>query len=194
MFLHDRVSAFEIMAMMCSVSGIVLIGMSETESDGDEADVYSAAHNYKIGLTFAIVATIGGSVIGVASRMLKELSFAVIQFIYSLTSSILMGICVLLLHPSTGKEDFFIYSSWTVYAKILAVCFLNMICQNIFTYANQNSSPTTVGLMIFVGVGYSFLLDLYVFKLTFSSLELIGVLICLICSISATIYKWRKMI
>ena len=77
------------------------------------------------------------------------------------------------------------------YVEILLVCVLNMICQNLFTCANQNSSPTTVGLMIYVGVVYSFLLDHFAFKISFVPLELIGVLVCLVCSVSAAIYKYK---
>ena len=110
-FLQDRITAFEVVAMVCSVGGIMMIGISKQAPDDTPATIYSEKHNYTLGLLIATLATIGGSIIGVTTRMLKEINFAVIQFVYSLTSSILMGICVLIIKSvSETQRGLFLYS------------------------------------------------------------------------------------
>ena len=170
-----------------------MIGLSKQSPDTEVSTIYSENHNYKLGLMIAAGATLGGSIIGVTSRMLKELNFAVIQFVYSLTSSVLMGICVGVARYSTNPENgLFHYDAWSTYGEILMICVLNMICQNMFTYANQNSNPTTVGLMIYMGIFYSFLLDHFAFKISFPPLELAGVFVCLACCMAVAVYKHRQ--
>ena len=58
-------------------------------------------------------------------------------------------------------------------------------------YTNQNANPTTVSLMLYVGVFYSFFCDKYLFSHIFSGLELAGVMVCLVCSVVAALYKWN---
>ena len=43
--------------------------------------------------------------------------------------------------------------------------------------------------MGYTGIGFSFLLDYYVFDLSFTALEITGVFICLFFSFLASIYK-----
>ena len=99
--------------MVFSVGGIVMIGLSKQSPETQVSTIYSENHNYKLGLLIAAGATLGGSIIGVTSRMLKEVNFAVIQFIYSLTSSVLMGICVgVIRYSSESKRGLFLYEEW----------------------------------------------------------------------------------
>ena len=45
--------------------------------------------------------------------------------------------------------------------------------------------------MLYIGVFYSFFIDKYVFSHIFAGLELAGVMTCLVCSVSAALYKWK---
>ena len=69
---------------------------------GDDAHVYTDHHNYALGILIAVVAALGFSANGVSTRMLKEIHFSQLQFLFALTSSVLMGIGVLVQHYSTG--------------------------------------------------------------------------------------------
>ena len=57
------------------------------------------------------------------------------------------------------------------------------------TVANQNANPTTISLIRYVGVAYSFLADYLLFELNLSELQEIGVIICVNASVSAILYK-----
>ena len=78
----------------------------------------------------ALISAVGGSIINVANRKLKQVNFAIIQFNYALMASALMGACVLAFYLKTGKVPF-IYDSSLIYLEILVASFLNMVAQNL---------------------------------------------------------------
>ena len=49
-----------------------------------------------------------------------------------------------------------------------------------------------MGLIAYTGVLYNFIVDLYIFDLVFTQMQMIGVFICISCSFSAAIYKIYK--
>ena len=49
-----------------------------------------------------------------------------------------------------------------------------------------------MGLIAYTGVLYNFLVDLVIFKVQFTKLQVIGVAICIGFSVSAAIYKIRR--
>jgi len=57
-------------------------------------------------------------------------------------------------------------------------------------FANEN--PTTVSVLSQLQVGFNFLIDLLVFNLSFSTGQLIGMLVTLICSLGAGLYKMHS--
>ena len=72
---------------------------------------------------------------------------------------------------------------------IAGVCVLNNLGQNLGTYINQRANPAFVGILSYMGMGFSFLLDVYVFHFSFSGLEVLGVSLCLLFSFATAIYK-----
>ena len=66
---------------------------------------------------------------------------------------------------------------------------MNNLGQNLSTYINQRANPAFVGILSYMGMGFSFLLDVYVFHFTFSGLEVLGVGICLAFSLATAFYK-----
>ena len=190
--LKESISPVEGVAMVAALAGIVMIGMAEdTQAEGEDAHVYAETHNYALGITISVFATACLSVTQITSRMLKSINFAVIQFVYAFTAVVVLGSCVVAEKLSTGKGSWFIYSNWKTYGEIFGVAALNMIAQNCLVYTNQNANPTTVSLMLYVGVFYSFFIDKYLFAHVYSGLELSGVMLCLVCSVSAALYKWK---
>ena len=135
-----------------------------------------------------MVSAVGGSIINVASRKLKEVNFAVIQFNYALTSATVMAVVVLVVYLNTGRTPF-VYDSWLVYLEILVASVVNMLAQNVATISNQNANPGTVALIAYIGVVYNFLCDYFVFELDLSGMQAIGVAICLVCSVGAAIHR-----
>lgn len=117
--------------------------------------------------------------------------FAVIQFAYALMASTVMGITLTVICISTGHVPY-TFDSWWIYLEVILSSFLNMCGQNLMTYANQYANPATVGLISYMGVLYNFIVDLLIFGVIFTKLQIIGVAICLSFSVAAAVYKIRK--
>lgn len=67
-------------------------------------------------------------------------------------------------------------------------------CIGIFysTYTAQNSKPTTVALLRYIGVVYAFLVDLVIFKEHFNLLQVLGIGIILTTNIAAIFLKTKQ--
>ena len=141
-----------------------------------------------LGVSIALVACVGQSFICVASRKLRVLDCSVIQFNYALTSTVVMGLC-LLATKGQHKSTPFVYDSGMAYLQILAASSFNLMAQNLFTATNQRACPATVGLVAYCGVLYNFLADVLLFHLKFNLLQIVGVSIAIFFSVAAAIYR-----
>ena len=83
-------------------------------------------------------------------------------------------------------------TSWQVWALIGVISILNNIGQNLGTWINQRANPATVGIFSYFGIGFSVLFDVFLFNLSFTMLEVLGVIICLLFSILAAVYKYNR--
>ena len=144
-----------------------------------------AENSYLYGLITAVITAVTYSVSAVATRLIKEIHFSLIQFYYAVTSTTITGLCVIF-QPSDGR---FQYDSWVVWMEIGIVCVCNMVMQNMITCMNQSANPAIVSLMCYIQLIYSFFVDLVIFKLSFMPLELVGVLICFTASITGALLK-----
>ena len=102
-----------------------------------------------------------------------------------------MALVLLCVFINSGKVPF-VYESWIVYGEILVASGLNMIAMNLTTIANQNANPATVGLFMFIGVGYNFLADYAFFTLDLTTIQICGLTICLVFTIGSAVYKVRR--
>jgi len=57
------------------------------------------------------------------------------------------------------------------------------------TWINQRANPATIGIFSYFSIGFTFLFDILLFNITFTSMEVVGVCICLLFSMMAAIYK-----
>ena len=73
-WIRERITPFEIVAMVCAFLGIMMMSMA-SEKSGNEKD---QNHSYEIGIAIAFVACFGQSFICVASRKLWSIHFSVI--------------------------------------------------------------------------------------------------------------------
>ena len=188
----DRILPLEVVALFGAFGGIICLALakpSETvqlESMSDFEQTYS----YQIGIALAIITSLTFSVVSVASRKLKSLHYGVIQFVYALMSTICTGIVLLGFCVAEGEMPY-VYESWWIYLEVLISSALGMLGQSLMTYSNQHANPSTVALISYMGVSYTFLVDLTIFNSTFTYLQLIGVAITLSFSVAAAIYKIR---
>ena len=102
-----------------------------------------------------------------------------------------MALVLLVVYINSGRVPF-VYESWIIYGEMLVASGLNMIAMNLTTIANQNANPGTVGLFMFIGVGYNFLADYVFFTLDFTSIQIFGLTICLLFTIGSAVYKVKK--
>ena len=127
------------MCLVSSFVGIICIGLAKPEElepkDYTYMSDFEKQHAYLIGIIMALLCAMGGATIGVASRRLKEIHYAVIQFAYGLFAAIAMAIYLIVSCISARRVPY-MYDNWQTYFMILLAAFLNMISQNIMTYSN----------------------------------------------------------
>ena len=111
---------------------------SEAESGIDDTATltdWEQENAYKIGLVLACICCVGESVIVVASRRLKQLHYAVIQFFYGILASTMTAI-MLISYCIAKSHVPYNYDYYWIYLEMLACAFLNMVGQNLLTYTN----------------------------------------------------------
>ena len=87
----------------------------------------------------------------------------------------------------------FNYDSWAIYLELSIASFLNFGGQALLLIVNQNANPTTVQLFGYTSVVYMFISDLLFFSLFITATQIVGVMICLICSVVVVAYKMNNL-
>jgi drug/metabolite transporter (DMT)-like permease len=90
---------------------------------------------------------------------------------------------VIIIIGSSNTELFQFTSSTWNYLYVAGVT--NCIAIYLFTYSTQRAKSATVALLRYIGVFYSFLVDLIIFKETFTVLQLLGVFLVLSTNIAS---------
>ena len=75
---------------------------------------------------------------------------------------------------------------------LLVAAIANFQGQNLMTICNQNTNPALVGLLSYSGVFYNFCADVFVLDKTFTSMQLLGVIVILLFNIAAVVFKLTK--
>ena len=143
---------------------------------------------FELGLIFALGCAMGQAVSMVTTRRLKILSVIVIQWYYAITSCLVTGLCIAFFQEKKFKVAFE-ETKWYVWLIVLVICVMNNLGQNLGTCINQRANPATVGIMSYSAIGFSFIVDVYLFNLSFTTIEVLGVSICLFFSILTAVYK-----
>lgn len=103
-------------------------------------------------------------------------------------STLMIGVYMLVNGLITGKVPLS-GLSWMTWLELIATSFVNIVAMALMTLCNQRGQPTTVGVLNYCGIVYSFMFDILVFKLSFSALEYVGVCITLSFSTMAAVWK-----
>ena len=191
-WIGEWITCFEVIAMLLSFGGIILIGIAQKQNEQSEESAVSPAQ-FNLGIALVLGFCIFSSLASVSSRRLKSVNYAVIQFNYALVSSVIMGLTLAFICVKNNEVPF-VYESRITYIELLSAAFINMLSQNVDTIANQNANPATLSLFAYVGVFYMFLSDILFFEFTLNMPQLVGVLICLICTMSVIIFKVRTTV
>ena len=132
--LGESITCFEIIAMILAVCGIIMISIAQDDTDADATN-YASKSMFQLGLFLTGCLAAFGSMIGITTRKLKSINYAVIQFNYALMSSTIMGTALIWICLKCGEMPFR-YGSWLVYGEMLLACALNMVMMNLNTVAN----------------------------------------------------------
>lgn len=96
LWLKERITLFEVCAMVGAFSGIVMVGFSKNIQDQQEAsdDDDIASKLYQVGFFLAIVCVVTHALTLVTTRRLRSLSVIQIQWYYALCSCLFTGFSV----------------------------------------------------------------------------------------------------
>ena len=64
----------------------------------------------------------------------------------------------------------FIYDSWLTYVELLGYSLTMTVAIILLLNAYQNSNPFTVGMFLYLGIGYSFISDFLFFELNLNKM------------------------
>ena len=188
-WLNEVISKLELVTMVFAFGGVIMVGLSKKDPGNNDPDTAQQITNglYTAGIILCLANSFGTSVSIVATRRLKMLSVIVIQWYYALTSCLVTGISVWLQKKSFYTA--FTETGWHEWLFILSIGILNNLGQNLMTCINQRANPATASIMMYFGIGFSFIFDVLLFKISFTPLQLIGTGICLSFTAMTAIYK-----
>ena len=73
----------------------------------------------------------------------------------------------------------FNYDNWYIYGELIIASIANVAGLSSILIAYQNANPAIVGFFMYLGVGYNFVADKYLFDITFNTMQIVGVIISL---------------
>ena len=125
-----RVSNFDLIAMVGSLLGIILMSTSAPDSKNEES-----SSSYILGLVMAIAGTFCMSFIYVSTSRMKSVHYLLIAFWLGLTTSIVCSAGILLQFLATGHSPLENVSmrSWL---EMLGACISNFAGLNLLTLSN----------------------------------------------------------
>ena len=128
------------------------------------------------------------ALISVATKGLNRADVSLIQLYYGIMSTLIIGVYMLVNGIITDKIPLY-GLSWTTWLELIATSVINIVAMSLLTLCNQRGQPTTVGVLMYCGIVYSFLFDMFVFNLSFTGLEYVGVGITLSFNVMAVVWK-----
>jgi len=125
-------------------------------------------YEYNLGIVLGVVTAFGRALLMTLTRKLKSVDTTCLMFNHMAIGTVFM--LTLLMTSPYEPSDSFVYDQGSTYWYLMLGGVAN--CVGIFysTYNNQHSKPTTVVLFRYIGIFYSFLIDLFVFNESFNFL------------------------
>lgn len=141
-----------------------------------------------MGVVITAVGALGLSFIYVATRRMKQVNFAVIQFHYGWSASVICFFGLIVQYWIVGVLPFS-GVTWSTWLQLIGASMCNFLAQNIMTLSNQGGSPASISLIVYFQVFYNYLADLLFFEVSFSKLQYLGMAITVGFSLSAATLK-----
>ncbi|KAL9958165.1 hypothetical protein ACROYT_G035141, partial [Oculina patagonica] len=182
-FLKESVSKFDVIAMVLSIGGVVLIGRP-TFLFGS-LDKTSSSKQAWVPTLVAVNAAIFTAISVILTRkMSQEVGTRVVVFYFALVGSIISFAGPWISgfkYPAYGTHD-------TLY--ILASGALSYCGQLIVTKALTMEKALVVSLVHTIGIAFSFILQLIVLDVIPNGLSIGGAILVLLCNVTFFIKKW----
>ena len=185
-FLKESISKFDVLAMILSIGGVVLIGRP-TFLFGSLGK-HSGSKQVWVPTLFAAGAAIGTSTSAVITRkMSQEVGPRVVVFYFAVVGSIISFVASLISgfkYPDCGTYD-------SIY--LLATGGLNYFGQVVSSKALSMEKASVIVLVGTIGIGFSFILQVVVLNVVPNGLSIGGAVLVLLCNVIIFIKKFRDM-
>jgi len=185
-FLKESVSKFDVLAMILSIGGVVLIGRP-TFLFGSLGK-NSGSKQVWMPTLLAVLAAMGSSVSAVLTRkMSQEVGPRVVVFYFAVVGSIISFIGSLIYgfkYPDCGTYD-------SLY--MVGIGCLGYFGSVVRSQALAMEKASVIVLVSTIGIGFSFILQLAVLDVATNSLSIGGAILVLLCNVIIFIKKFRDM-
>lgn len=185
-FLKESVSRFDVVAMILSIGGVVLIG-KPTFLFGSLGE-NSGSKQVWVPTLFAVAAAIGAATSTVLTRkMSQELGPRVVVFYFAVVGSIIGFVGSVISgfrFPVCGTHD-------SIY--MLAVGGLGYFGQVVRSKSLTMEKASVISLVGTIGIGFSFSLQLLVLDVVPNVLSIAGAILVLLCNVIIFIKKFHDM-
>jgi len=185
-FLKESVSKFDVLAMILSIGGVVLIGrptflFGSLGKSSESKQVW-------VPTLLAVGAAIGSSASAVLTRkMSQEVGPRVVVFYFAVVGSIISFVGSLISgfkYPDCGTYD-------SIY--MVGIGCLGYFGSVVRSKALAMEKASVIALVSTIGIGFSFILQVAVLDVATNSLSIGGAILVLLCNVIIFIKKLRDM-
>jgi drug/metabolite transporter (DMT)-like permease len=181
-FLNEPSSGREITVIVVTFLGICLLSLAQEYSLAVKNTTY-----YRLGIALGLVTAVCLATNNILTRKLKAVDTDCLQFCHMIIGLVILSTSLLFTHEGA----LYSFPDRSTYIYLVIGGFANCVSMNIGTYTIQHSKSTNIALLRFVGVTYSFLVDLVIFREHFNWLQILAVVIILGTNVTATITKLK---
>ena len=185
-FLKESVSKFDVLAMILSIGGVVLIGRP-TFLFGSLGENYGSKQVWVPTLVAVASAFVSATSTVLTRKMSQEVGPRVVVFYFALVGSVIGFVGSLISgfkYPDCGTYD-------SIY--MLATGVLGYFAQVVRSKALSMDKASVIALVGTIGIGFSFILQLVVLDVVPNSLSIGGAILILLCNVIIFIKKFRDM-
>jgi len=183
---NEKLNRIDILSLVIGFGGVLLILLPKTDNDGN------ILHMQLLHKVLIVMLPFMMSALQLLIKKLKTVDNYVINFHYALVSTI--GYIVWSFYELAMGEDQseFMpkYFSLRNFSLLLTCSISHVFALVYWTKAFQKGETGKVGIMTYQQIVYSMLVDIFVFQLDFSLLQVVGMLIVFISSLSVAIMKF----
>merc|ERR1711990_1014299 len=80
--------------------------------------------------------------------------------------------------------------STRVWIELVSTSFLNFVCMQVTTTANQRADPVTVQLIMYLSVFYNWLSDQFFFGIKLDGIQYLGVCLTVVSCLAYAVYQY----